>query len=221
MRGEVLTSIQKFHPPLVPPNGAVVAGVTPDGQQLYRRSTKRSGSKPRIDPKSITVENPEGEQLWKKQPVTGEPLYKMREVTFWTEERLFFLHSIGNGNVEMVDYVPPDPAEIDRAQRRQDAQSRLQELTEAMVDQDMSAAELIAYIQTQRTAPVQEPVPAPAPPTAEDNLTFPVSIRPGGHYRLSNGAEFAGKKVDAEAAQALMDTDLAEAKATAASTPEI
>ncbi len=41
----------------------------------------------------------------------------------------------------------------------------------------------------------------PPPPSVKIGLEYPFSIRPGGHWRLSDGSEYTGKKVDAQAAE--------------------
>ena len=44
----------------------------------------------------------------------------------------------------------------------------------------------------------------PPPPSPKIGVDFPFSIRIGGHWRLSDGSEYTGNKVDAQAAEAAL-----------------
>ena len=45
----MLTKIKPFHPPIVPPQGAVMKGMTPDGHQLFYEEVPRTMSVPDYD----------------------------------------------------------------------------------------------------------------------------------------------------------------------------
>ncbi len=231
----VLQGIRAFHPELKPPKGAVPCGITPDGKQLFRMVSKRSRAVPDIDPET-------GEQRWRKQPNTGEPLYRMNKPERYDLEEVFFLESEGNGNVHKVPYLPPTPEQLAAEERKRAVESMGTSLAEALVDAGISPTEAVARLGAARsaTAPVPpegEPVRADgiaAPtdfvvddengPPAQALTDYPVKVA-GNRWRLSNGTIFVGKKVDAFKAEDDLPEDQkgAElaAKATAAATPEI
>ena len=208
----VLTKIKKIHFPLTPPANATAYGVTPDGKhQLYRLVLKRSRSVPDIDPKT-------GESKFRKNQMTGEPLIQLRKSERYDEERIFWLESDGQGNVNQVPYSPPSEAELAKIARAQRVKDTLGKLAEAMVDSDVEPSVLLASLKAQGTTTTAAPgfvVPTVTTDAETTTGEFPTMYAPG-RWKLSNGLTMQGKKAEAvEAEEAI-----AAAKKVAAETPE-
>lgn len=174
--------------------GSKVHGVTTDGKQLYKLVTKRSRSKPRLDP----VTN---EQLYRKNQMTGENMYPLREPEWYDKTEIFYLESEGNANVRKIIYVAPTAEELAAVEREKKIENWQREMAEAAVDAGMSVDDVIEGRKPEQVAGIIVP--------------YPVMTSPG-KWKLSNGTEMKGKKVDAlEAEEAI-----ATAKENAATTPE-
>ena len=212
-----LAKIKKLNPELKPPTGSVVFGVTSDGKQLYRLVQKRSRAVPLIDTKT-------GEQRFRKNQMTGEPMYGLNKPELYEHERIFYLESEGNGNINIVDYQAPTAEELAKTARRQRVEDMRERLAEALVDADVDPRDLVASLQ-QGTAPVQKMKPSPAVTAnvTTEPASFPLMYAPG-RWRLSNGTVMQGKKTDAEEAESAISDDeraeVAEVREMAAMTPE-
>ena len=217
MKG-TLQRIKPLHPEMIPPAGAEPFGMTPDRKQLFREVIKRSRPIRDIDPAT-------NEQRWRKNQMTGEPLYRINRPQLYDEERIYYLESEGNGNIRRVDWAPPSEREVAQAERRLRVEGMKDRIAEALVDADMDPDELLAGLRAQRAAPVPLP-PTDSVPSADpspDVETFPMMYAPS-RWRLSNGATFRGTKEKAIEAEAAITPEeraaMAEAKAVAALTPE-
>lgn len=204
---KTLAKIKKFHPELIPPTGSVAYGVTPDGKQLYRLVRQRSTKRRKME---IGPDGRERE-VWRKNQMTGEPLYPVNEPVPYEEELIFYLESEGNGQVNMVKYTPPSPEELARAQKAQRVQDMQEQLAEALVDADITPSSLLDMLRGRKAAPA----PKPAEPVVE----YPVHLG-GPRWQLSNGSVVSGKKVDAQRQEAELQAAIADAQASAAITPE-
>jgi len=226
----VLQKIPKIHAQLIPPQNAVTKGSTPDGKPLWYEEIPMSRSVPDIIPGTITAENPEGEQRWKKD-LAGQGIYPMRKRESYIWKRTYFLESQGNNNVEKVDYVPQTKEQIAAIERARRVVAMKDRLAEALVDGGVTPENLVATLQAgQVQVPVEveapaepeavEPVAGLAPeavvaePTAEveaavepeagveapPEVTYPVMYAPG-RWKLSDGSKLQGKKVKAVRAE--------------------
>lgn len=233
-----LAPIKPFHPQFNPDPAWVRMGLTPEGHQLFKETTKRSRAVPDIDPKT-------SEQRWKLHPTTGEPLYPKNKPEMYDNVRVFYLESEGNGNIIKIDWSEPTADEVAAVQREKGIKELIPKLSETLYDADINLADLVSAMKmiSQATkgelpdeappaesaapepvlAPMPEPVLdevddagdldarseakeededlGPPPPSPKIGVDFPFSIRPGGHWRLSDGSEYTGKKVDAQAAE--------------------
>ena len=200
--------VQKFNPELIPPTGAVPFGVTPWGAQLYRMVIPKSRGVPDIDPAT-------GQQRWRKNQMTGEPLYPVNKPELYDETRIFYLRSGGNGNIQIRDWAPPSAEAVARAQKSQRVAEMNDKMAEALVESGMDPAELLAILKSRgatTTATNAVTTEASAPTSTG---SFPEMYAPG-RWKLSNGMTMQGKKVEAEEAEA----DVRTARANANATPE-
>ncbi len=229
-------------------------GLTPNGHQLFKETTKRSRAIPDIDPTT-------GERRYKLHPTTGEPLYPRNIPEHYDHIRTFYLESEGNGNIVKIDWIEPTPEELAAVAREKGIKEMIPNLTATLYDSGIDIKDLVAAMKMiaqstkgelvdeappaeapepePKLTPLPEPVDAPVevaeaselaiepvetadesqpmleaekapedvipPPTAPKiGLKYPFSLRPGGHWRLSDGSEYTGKKVDAQAAEAAL-----------------
>lgn len=201
--------MQKFNPELVPPSGAVPFGVTSWGAQLYRMVTPKSRGVPDIDPAT-------GEQRWRKNQMTGEPLYPVNKPELYDEVRVFYLRSGGNGNIQLRDWAPPSAEAVARAQKSQRVAEMNDKMAEALVESGMEPAELLAILKSRSTASTVPPSPISTVNVgATTTGEFPMMYAPG-RWELSNGMKMQGKREAAEEAE----TAVQAARAIAAATPE-
>lgn len=152
--------IRSVHANLTPPPGAVPAGVTRTGKQLYALKRKMARSVPRLDEK--------GQQMFRVNPTTGEALPgmpKLRKPEIYEEEQLFYLESDGHNNVHKVFWTPPSEEELRAAQRRQQVDSVKDQLAEMLVDEGISPQDLVAAIRGGTAGPK----PEDAPPEVKDS----------------------------------------------------
>ena len=192
MAANDMQKIKPLHPQLVPPEGSEPHGVTPDGRQVYKLVTARS--------RSVLDKDDEGNQKYRKNQQTGEPMYRMRKPQFYEKTEIFTLESGGNGNVMKMKYAPPTDAELAAAERERKIVAMRDGLAEAFVDQGLSPAEAVAKL----TGAKPEP-----------GVEYPLHLN-GARWQLSNGAIVTGKRGDAEAAEKLV----AESRAVAVATPD-
>jgi len=230
-RRGTLKKIKKLHSEIVAPMGAKMYGVTPEGRQLYVEERARSKSEP--------VKDAQGNQRYRKNPMTGEPLYPLRKVKLYTENLIYFLKSQGNGNIGRVIWRPPSPEQIAQAKRAQKVKDMQVQLAEALVDNDIAAGDLLGLLGKKDVDAIEaktEPRPVPPPPpidapsvvtepekSTEPAINYPLSVEKG-VWELSNGQRFEGNKKGAVQMEKKVAAELAErladAKANAALTPE-
>jgi hypothetical protein len=202
--------IQKLNPELIPPTGSVPFGITPNGHPLYRLVTQRSRAVPDID--LVT-----GEQRWRKNQMTGEPLYALNKPESYEQVRVFYLASQGNGTVELVDWAPPSAEDVARAQKAQRVAEMGEKLAEALVDSGMEPAELLANLKAKPSVTTSgtQSVNVEVPAATGTGVTYPEMYAPG-RWRLSNGDSMQGKRTDAVEAEERVQA----ARKAAAVTPE-
>jgi len=198
MPRSTLQKIRPLHPEKVPPMGAVPAGATPDGKQLFTLERQRSRAVPDIDPDT-------GKQRMRHHGVTNEPLYALNKPEIYTERLLFFLESQGNGQIQMVPYVPITAEEMAAEQRQQRVEAMKAQLAEALVEADMTPAELVAAARAvgQQEPPLEEVLaPAAIPePVEGPAVSYPLDLG-GGWYQLSTGDKVQAKKDEVDALEA-------------------
>ena len=238
----VLQKIPKIHPQLIPPQGAVQRGTTPDGKQLWYQEIPMSRSVPDIIPGTETPDNPKGEQRYKMN-LAGEKVYPLFKAERYIWKRLYFLESEGNGQVNMVPYVPLTKEQIAAEERRKKIVAMKDSMAEAFVDAGVLPDNLLATLRAAQTqVPVKvdepeivEPVAArhPDAPTAEvETVAEPVKAPPekpaihypttsgGGWWVLSDGSKVQGKKAKAVKAEKALQKAVQEARAVAEATPD-
>ena len=189
------TRMQKINPELIPPANAVAFGITPSGKQLYRLVTPRTKAVPDVDPET-------GEQRWRKNQMTGEPLYPLNKPESYEQVRTFYLESQGNGNVQLVDWSPPSEEQLARAQKALRAAEMREALLEALVESGIEPSALVANLKAKPT-PNESPA-SPVDPTAMGSTQTgprePQMFAPG-RWRLSNGEVVKGTRTDAIGAE--------------------
>ena len=197
MSMQTLQRIPPIHPEKIPPKNAVAAGVTPDGRQLFQLTRRRARAVPMIDTQS-------GERVWRRNPLNGEPLYPRNQPGIYEEELLFTLESPGNGSIEMTPYVAMTPEEMAEREYKVKVEQMRDSLADAMVQADMTPAQLLALLQGQaKDAVVQAE-------ETESQAEYPLYL-PVGRWQLSNGTVITGKREDAEEAERLLVDEEREA----------
>lgn len=190
---QTLSRIQPLHAELKPPRGAEPTGQVAHGQYpLYRMTRKMVVDKE-------VLRDDDGNEMWKTNP-QGEKLYRMYRPIIGEEELLFYLQSDGQGNVVMVDYTPPTAEQIAAEQREQNVERAQRELAEALVDEGMTASELIAAIRGPVPTPDADDEGAVPPPDAEEEpeeREYPYNYGVGLWY-LSEAHEAACEAGDAK-----------------------
>lgn len=239
----VLKRIKPIHPPLTPPRGAVAAGVTPDGKQLWTLKSKRARNVPLMEntpeadaraaellaegktEKEIgRIMTEEGYRRYRKNQVTGELAYPLNKPVVYDHEELFYLESEGNGNVVKVKYRHPSAADRERAQLRERVAAMKDQMAEVMVKEGVTPEDLVAMLRQGRR-PFVAPAPvdkaavtaafAPPPVAAGPEIEYPVALDDG-RWKLSNGNVMPGTRDEAEEAELAV----IEAREAAAATPE-
>ena len=201
------------------PDGAEPFGQTPEGIPLYRMTKTKVTTKPDYEPiKSDecgfdhkwlddTVRDPvcrecgiTGHQKHRKS-TTGEELIGLRKHTVNTEEFIFMWEDEGNGNNKLVEYNPPTDEQLAEAARKERRAFLQDKLLDALADGKINLEDMIAG----KTARKKE-TPAPTKEAEEAVEEYPFMYAPG-RWRLSNGTEMRGKKVDAiEAERQIVET---------------
>lgn len=133
-----LRKIKPFHPEKIKPPKAQVVGVTPDGRQLFREVTLRT--------RTVEQTDEAGNPVYRRNPLSGEALHKLRRPINYKRERLFFLESEGNGNIRRVDYRMPTEDEIREAERKKKLEKVIPRLAEALLDKDVDPEDFVARI---------------------------------------------------------------------------
>lgn len=196
MRG-TLAKIQPLHAEKIPPTGAVAAGVSEHGKQLYRLSRRRSRAIPDV--------NDDGEQKYRRNLTTGEKLYPLYRPEIYTEELLFWLESDGQGNIYMTPYLPPTAEQLAERERNSRIAAMRDEISAALVDAGISPQELIvaalaarAREQEHMAEVVREEEEAELVALEEEKPTFladfseyPKNVGPG-IWDLSDGTRIGG-----------------------------
>lgn len=213
-----LKRMEPLHAPIIPPQGAVAAGVTPDGRQLYTMTRKRSRSVPKLDANN--------QEVWRKHQTTGEPMYKLNRAQPYDEIKLFTIESEGNGNNRMVDFAWPTEAEKAEARRLLAIEEMQGGLAAALVDRGFTPEKLIAAISAldRPTVPPEPvsivvPVVVDTPPDhaeLEAPVLYPVKDENSNWWTLSNK-----QRVQGEAGAREAEARIHEAKQQAASVPEV
>lgn len=194
-----LKRIEPLHPPIVPPQGAVPAGITADGQrQLWSLKRPRSRSIPRLTPEGDRLmagvrQRYTGEDLKFQESLirrehqqqrlhatTGEPMYKLRKGELYEEDLLFTLESQGNGNIEMIHYHRPTEKELADERRRVAIAEMSARLPEILVDRGINLDALASLLQPTAAAPtvvpvVEAPVAEPAQSAEPAVIDTPVT----------------------------------------------
>lgn len=180
-----LSRIAKLHGPVVPAPGWKMAGAVPvTGQQLYTESIPRSRAVPdyeQVECKVCFGERQEetcqecngtgtvdGEQRWKVNPLNGERLYKINKPEFYTQERMFFIESDGQGNQLKVDWAPPTPEEIEALRHEKAVKEMMPKLAGALVDSGLDTDEIVRRLTSREPESAPEAVAAPAPEEVAD-----------------------------------------------------
>ena len=191
-----LTKIQPIHPQHVPEPHWEMAGTTVHGRQLYKESLKRSRGVPLVD------EN--GERVYAKNPISGEPLYPKNRAEIFHDNRLFFLASQGNGQVEKINYRPPTPEEIRAKERAGKIADVQDQLAAAFVDSEIPIDHLIALLKGGKAIVPQAELEASDDDDDDEpddeGIEYPRRMQRG-VYELSTGESYRGKRSDAAAAQ--------------------
>lgn len=217
-----LKKVAPIHPNLIAPRGAVATGETVNGiHTVFKLVRKRNKSVPKVDPKT-------GERAYRISQITGEQLYPLREKNIVDEEVTFYLHSQGNGNVEMVPYRPPTEEEKREQLIRRQAAQMVPQLTEELARRKITPAQLLdALFGGQRQqAPPPPPevaqagassgsIPEPGAEPAEfapDFSQYPLKASGVGRWELSSGEIVKGNREAAEQAEAKLQQEQYEAQ---------
>jgi len=166
---------------LVPPEGAEATGevVRWGGFKkiVYREKVEQSHLEP--------VKRADG-SVWQKANASGQPIDAVhtRRVADPPIEREFILDDLGNGLVKCVYNFRGDPEEAKRKALADKRQGMLDRLLDAAVERDIDPEALLAAIE------------------AEPEAGFPK--KHGARWKLSDGSTVAGKRADAEAAEAAL-----------------
>lgn len=222
-----LAKVKPVHAELIPPQGARATGVTPDGKQLYTITRKRSRPVPRTEIVPGLDGIPIERQVWRKNQMTGEPLYPVNRPQVYEETILFYLESQGNNNVELHPYIPPSAEQLAREERARRVAEMREGLAEALVDAGLTPAELLARIKQPDSGSITV-ADLPVTLTDETNTvtTAPVDLveypvyMPPGRWQFSNGRILKCKKEEAVAIEAELQAATREAAENAAATPE-
>ncbi len=176
-----LTTIPKLHGPFVPDPAWEKAGMTPLGQQLWIERTPRSRAVPlyKVEPCPDCADaeqsqedvcetcngsrKVDGERVWKTNPMNGELLYKMNKPEHYIHERMFYSESDGQGNQVKVDWAPPTEDQIAALQHEKAVAEMVPALASALVDEGLSAAEIVARLKAPAPEPAAIPVAQLAP----------------------------------------------------------
>lgn len=183
-----LSRIPKLHGTLVPAAhwkmaGAVPpSGSNPGGQQLYTESIPRHRAVPdyeQVECKGCFGERQEepcqecngtgtvdGEQRWKVNPLNGERLYKINKPEFYTQQRMFYIQSDGQGNQYKVDWAPPTPEQIEAIRHDKAVADMVPALASALVDRGLSVDEIVSRLTADTAAPKPALVPEGPVPAA-------------------------------------------------------
>ena len=213
------TAIPKQHGQWEPENNWEPVGRAINGKQLWVERFQDNEPEPMMEtikgPDGTAIIDPEtGEpkqrRVFKRHPVNGEPLYPMNRRNIVTRERMFYVESQGNWNVEKHFYTPPSEEEL----REIDRKERIQELKDTffakLADTGLSPDELMRRLQTYGPVMTDEQiaeadehagvVPEPAGDSA-DEKDYPLKLAGRNQWELSNGTIYTGDEegaLDAE-----------------------
>lgn len=166
-----LSRIPKLHAPFVPEAGWEQAGTTPLGKQLWTESIPRSRAVPdfEVDCNSCDGDGCKRCRVWARNPMTNQPLYPKNKPEFYTQERLFFVESDGQGSQIKITYTRPTPEEIEAVIHTKQVADMIPQLASALVDKGLDVKEIVARL----TAPVAEVKDeAPEPTAPEEAVPF-------------------------------------------------
>jgi hypothetical protein len=207
MARSVLDRVKPIKSDLIPPAGSTTYGTTPDGRIIYQRTMQRGRAVPKLDA--------EGNRVWRKHPLTGEPLLPVNQGEVYEATDLFTLLDQLNGNVEMVPYHVPTAEELAAETRVKKVVAMKDQLAEALVDAGVDPANLLADLKALAVPAATPIVPAAAMTEPPVPSLYPMA-KGGGWYLLSNGTKMQGSEEAAQEAEAA----IAEAKKEAAKVPE-
>lgn len=140
---------------MVPPPNAEPHGMTPDGKQLYKEVRMMATSVPDTDE--------DGNQKYKKHPLTGDPTYPINKAVVAPVTMIYYLKAQGNGNVKRVMWRPPTPEQEREALRAQQIHDVTAGLGEALVNAGVSAQDVADFIADRTGKPLPEPTAAVTP----------------------------------------------------------
>lgn len=222
---DVLTRIKPMHGPIVPQENWRMAGMTPDGRQLFTEHFRMNKAVPDYEGmtteeilKAMEIKDPvarakvldPSKRRWRKHPLNAEPLVPMNRRRDVDVERTFYVISQGNFNCEKQFYTPPTEAEIQAAQREGRIESVLRKLAEGLVDKgshltdDQLVARMLSggAVLESREA-YEKQFAEPGQDVVIDDTKYPLDIgkgkMKGKKWRLSNGTEIEGTEDEAVA----------------------
>lgn len=207
-----LPRIEPQHGPTVVPKNCTPVGLTPAGQQLYVERFKSA--------KAIPMIGDNGQRVWKRHPINGEPLYPMNKREDTIVERMFFFESQGNFNVEKHWYKPPTQAELDAALREKNMATVMERFAATLVDSGKSPEELMRrlfeygpVLSDGEFAEAESGAPATTlPEPVVEAEPYPHQLPGIGRWGLSDGTKMQGKRSEADAAEALIQAQRATAQ---------
>lgn len=217
MAGQI-HSIQPLDPPLVPPEGSKPAGVSPHGRHLWTLTRQRSRGVPWLDQEGMQAQAQLDDELeagsiteaeharqmarvvkqhrlFRKNQMTGEPLYPLNRPEVYEEAITFYLESDGQGNIVCVPFTAPTAAEIAAEERQRRIREMVPAVAEALVDAEFSPEQLVKALRG-NTAPEPE----------VEQVSYPRYYGPGLWYlsaaheaacKAGDEQGFKGKKDDA------------------------
>lgn len=226
---QALRKIEPLHPPLIPPSGALAAGVTDNGKHnLFRLTRRMARARPAYD------EN--GNRRWRVNRLTGEQVIPMNEAEIYEEHLLFYLESQGNGNVEMVQYTPETLDEKLARERALAIERQTPAFIAAMIDAGITPDKLKTWMSAGAAAPASV-VDTFAEPEADDDEVdevhveenYPLMYGPGLWYlsaaheamvKADRAKPFKGKRDEAVAVIEQDKADRMAAKAAQELVPD-
>lgn len=155
-----LERIKPLHPDFHPDPNWERIGMTPEGHQLFKSSVKMVKAVHDVDEET-------GVRRQMLHPTTAQPLYPMNKPKHYTQVRVFYLVSEGNGNIIKVDWSAPTEEEIAALDREEGIKEIMPEIAGQLYDMDMTPFELAGALKMIAKAMrdgkedvSEEPVPA-------------------------------------------------------------
>lgn len=207
MRRHNLQTIGGVDPRIIPPKGATRVGEVEWGGErktVYEETFTEYRKVPLVI---------DGEEQWRKNPQTGQPVSKIHKLEPHEVTREYILVASPNGQVRREFNFREDPEVIERQKREAAAQEIQEELAAEMVERGLSVGELLDQIGRTEPAPAGSP-PEPPEEATEDGDEAPArsgppmvevegltaTMAPGGRWTLPTGDVVQGTKEEARAA---------------------